>query len=119
MKSASGSGKASSPLQFYLRSVVAVGSMVLLRAALEAARTPHPLAWMTLAGLALVSAWFRLNLKSISATVGIDDTFCITAALLFGPGPATLALGGHSANSPSTPRRSRFRCGRARAHFSR
>jgi len=96
MKSASGSGKASSALQFYLRSVVAVGSMVLLRAALEAARTPHPLAWMTLAGLALVSAWFRLNLKSISATVGIDDTFCITAALLFGPGPATLALAGHS-----------------------
>jgi len=82
--------------RLYLSAITALGAVVLVRAAIEAARAPQPLAWMTLAMLALVSAWCRLNFKSVSATVGIDDTFCITAALFFGPGPATLALTGHA-----------------------
>jgi putative nucleotidyltransferase with HDIG domain len=89
-------GQRSRTLRVYLQVVVAIGTLAFAGAAFEAARTPQPLAWMSLAALALVSAWLRLSFKTISATVGIDDTFCITAALLFGPGPATVALVGHS-----------------------
>src|SRR5712671_7092835 len=88
--------KPSPSLQLYIQVVVATGTLVLGYAALDAARTPQPIAWLTLAGLALLSGWFRVNVKSVSATFGIDDTFCITSALLFGPGPATIAIVAHS-----------------------
>src|SRR3954466_3131244 len=80
----------------YLLAVVAIGSVVLVQALFAAARTPQPLAWVALAALALLSGWFRLSFKSVSATAGIDDTFWIAAALLFGPGVATLAVAAHS-----------------------
>src|SRR4051794_19727070 len=82
--------------RLYLQVVVGMGSLVLVHAVLGAARTPQPLAWLSLGALALLSGWFRLSVKSISATVGIDDTFCIAAALLFGPSVATLAVAAHS-----------------------
>src|SRR5206468_2100172 len=90
------SSESSRSLRPFMLIVGTAGALVLARAALEASRTPEPLAWMTLAALALVSGWFRLSVKTVSATFGLDDTFCITAALLFGPAPATLALVGHS-----------------------
>jgi putative nucleotidyltransferase with HDIG domain len=95
-KPAKSSAPLSPAIRLYLQVVVAAGSLVLVQALFGAARTPHPLAWLTLAGLALVSGWFRLSFKSVSATVGIDDTFCIAAALLFGPSVATLAVAAHS-----------------------
>src|SRR3954470_574353 len=82
--------------RLYLQVVVGMGSLVLVHAVLGAARTPQPLAWLSLCALALLSGWFRLSVKSISATVGIDDTFSIAAALLFGPSVATLAVAAHS-----------------------
>ena len=36
--------------------------------------------------LVLLAGWFRLNFASVSATIGIDDTFLIATALLFGTG---------------------------------
>ncbi len=83
-------------LRLYLQVVIAAGSVVLGQSVWGAAHTPHPAAWLTLAGLALVCGWFRLSFKSVSATIGIDDTFCIATALLFGPAPATLAIAAHS-----------------------
>jgi putative nucleotidyltransferase with HDIG domain len=83
-------------IRLYLQAVVAMGSIVLAQALFAAARTPQPLAWLMLAALALLSGWFRLSFKSVSATAGIDDTFWIAAALLFGPGVATLAVAAHS-----------------------
>jgi putative nucleotidyltransferase with HDIG domain len=83
-------------IRLYLQVVVAAGSFVLVQALFGAARTPQPLAWLTLAALALLSGWFRLSFTSVSATVGIDDTFCIGGALLFGPSVATLAVAAHS-----------------------
>jgi putative nucleotidyltransferase with HDIG domain len=93
---ASGSATPSPAMRLYLQGVVAMGSLVLLQSAIGAARTPHPAAWLALAGLALLSGWFRLSFKSVNATIGIDDTFCIATALLFGPAPATLAIAAHS-----------------------
>ncbi len=83
-------------MRLYLQAVIATGSVVLIEAGVGAVRTPHPEAWLALAGLALLSGWFRLSFKSVSATIGIDDTFCIATALLFGPAPATLAIAAHS-----------------------
>jgi putative nucleotidyltransferase with HDIG domain len=83
-------------LQPYVYIVVAAGIVALVQATLGAVRTPYPLAWLTLAALALFSGWFRLNVASVSATIGIDDTFSITTALLFGPGPATVAIVAHA-----------------------
>jgi len=90
------SSSASSALTRYIAVVVAIGTLALLRAAVESAATPQPLAWLTLSAVTLASAWFRVNFKTVSATQGVEDTFCITSTLLFGPGPATLAQAGHS-----------------------
>jgi putative nucleotidyltransferase with HDIG domain len=95
-KVATKSAALSPAIRLYLQAVVAMGSLVLVQAVFGAARTPQPMAWLSLGALALLSGWFRLSVKSISATVGIDDTFCIAAALLFGPSVATLAVAAHS-----------------------
>jgi len=94
--SAGRAAESSRSLRLYVRVVAATGVLVLASAALDAVQTPKPLACLALAGLVLLSGWFRLSFNSVSATVGIDDTFCITLALLFGPGPATLAIVAHS-----------------------
>jgi putative nucleotidyltransferase with HDIG domain len=82
-------------LRLYVQVVVCVGGLTLLQAIFDSARTPQPLAWLTLAVLALVSGWYRLTFTSVSATIGIDDAFWIATALLFGPGPASLAIVSH------------------------
>ncbi len=80
-------------LRVYLLAVVLAGAFVLVDAAFDAVRTPHPIRWLALAGLGLVARSFRLNFASESVNIAIDeDTFFITMALLFGPGPATLAI---------------------------
>ena len=80
-------------LRVYLLAVVLAGAFALVDAAVEAVHTPHPFGWLALAGLAMVAGSFRLNSASESANITIDeDTFIIATALLFGPGPATLAL---------------------------
>jgi putative nucleotidyltransferase with HDIG domain len=84
---------AAQALRFYMLAVVLAGGFVLVDAAFEAVRTPHPIRWIALAGLAMLSGSFWLNFASDSANIAIDeDTFFITTALLFGPGPATLAI---------------------------
>jgi putative nucleotidyltransferase with HDIG domain len=73
--------------------VVLAGAFALADAAFHAAHTPHPIRWLALAGLAMVTGSFWLNFASKSANIAIgEDTFFITMALLFGPGPATLSV---------------------------
>jgi putative nucleotidyltransferase with HDIG domain len=79
-------------LRLYLQLVIAAGAIALAHAAIGAARTPQPLGWLMLAGIAIVTGFFRLTFASDSANIAIDDTFFITTAILFGPGPATLAI---------------------------
>jgi putative nucleotidyltransferase with HDIG domain len=92
------SGQATRPtpssraLPVYLSVVVAVGALVLAVSAAAAARTPNPLWWMALSGGVILAGWFRMNFASVSATIGIEDTFLIATALLFGPAPPTLAV---------------------------
>ncbi|HEY3042871.1 MAG TPA: HD domain-containing phosphohydrolase [Vicinamibacterales bacterium] len=79
-------------LVLYLRVVLAAGALAVFASTLTAVGTPHPLWWLGLAGLAIVTGSFRVNFASISADIAIDDTFFITTAILFGPGPGTLAI---------------------------
>ena len=80
-------------LRVYLFSVALAGAFVLVDAAIEAVRAPHPLQWLALAGLGLVARSFRLNFASGSANIAAEeDTFYIATALLFGGGPATLGI---------------------------
>ena len=78
-------------LQIYLAAVVGSGAAVLALAVSAAVRTPQPLGWLTLVALAMIAGSFRLNIGAV-ATISIADTFFITTALLFGPGPAALAI---------------------------
>ena len=77
-------------LRAYLTTVAAAGAVVLVYSLVTALRSPLPLAWLALGGLALVLGCFRLRFASVSANISIDDTFLISTALLFGPAPATL-----------------------------
>jgi putative nucleotidyltransferase with HDIG domain len=86
----------SSALRVYLQVVVSAGALVLVASAFAAIRTPYPLGWLALAALAMGTGSLRLNFASGSANMAIDDTFVITTALLFGPGPATLAIAANS-----------------------
>ena len=80
-------------LRAYLSTVAAAGAVVLVYSLVAAVRSPLPLAWLALGGLALVLGCFRLRFSSVSANISIDDTFLISTALLFGPAPATLSIG--------------------------
>jgi len=86
----------SSALRAYLQVIVSAGALVLLAAGFATIRTPHPLGWLALAALAMSTGSLRMNFASVSANMAIDDTFVITTALLFGPGPATLAIAANS-----------------------
>src|SRR3954468_7854183 len=81
-------------LHAFLLTVVGAGALVLAQSAIGAVGTPSPFACLAFVGLVLVAGWFRLTFMGGSATVGIDDTFLIAIALLFGTAPATLALSG-------------------------
>jgi putative nucleotidyltransferase with HDIG domain len=83
-------------LRAYLAAIFAVGALALAQSAWVAAATPHPLFCLGFVGLVLLAGWFRLNSASVSATIGIDDTFLIATALLFGTAPATLAICGNA-----------------------
>jgi putative nucleotidyltransferase with HDIG domain len=83
----------SQALRAYIQAVVLTGAFVLAAAAFDAARTPHPIQWLALAGLAMLTGLFSLTFASESANIAVhEDTFFITTALLFGPGPATVAI---------------------------
>jgi len=81
----------SSALRAYLVVVMVAGAMALAHSAIGVAATPLPLAAAASVVLVLIAGWFRLN-SAVSATIGIDDTFLMATALLFGTAPATLAI---------------------------
>ena len=79
-------------LRRYLRAVVGAGALVLLASAFRAVHAPYPLGWIAIGVLTMATFAIRVNFSSVSANMAIDDTFFITSALLFGPGPATLTI---------------------------
>ena len=83
-------------LRLYIRLIIVAGGAVLLHSLAVLPRTDHFLEWFLFAALAILTASFTIRIASIEATISVDDTFFIASALLFGPGPATVALAADS-----------------------
>ena len=79
-------------VDLYVAIFVAVGAVVIGASAIDLARTPYSGEWLGLALLALVASRFPLRVPGSNAWVSISDTFFMTSALLFGPGPATIVV---------------------------
>ena len=84
--------KSQTALRLYVQILVAIGGLVLVRSIAALPHVPHPLEWMAFAFFALATGSFTIRIASIEARMTASDTFYITSALLFGPGPATVAL---------------------------
>src|SRR3989442_1821912 len=79
-------------LQVYVRLVVVAGAAVIVWSAPSLASLSHPFIWFLFAVLALVTGTFTMKAASVSYPVPVTDTFFIASAMLFGPGPATIAV---------------------------
>jgi putative nucleotidyltransferase with HDIG domain len=79
-------------LRVYVRTIIALGALVVAASAVEAMSGPRPLVWMGVAAAAIVVSTFKVNVASVSASLSVSDTLFIAAAMLFGPGPATLVV---------------------------
>ncbi len=84
------------PLELYTHAVIASGGTVVVCSLAVLPWMPHPLAWFLFAALAILTGSFTLRIASVEASVSVSDTFFIASALLFGPGPATVALAADS-----------------------
>jgi putative nucleotidyltransferase with HDIG domain len=79
-------------IDWYVGTIVLAGAVVIGWSALGLPSTPHAREWGVLAGIALVASRFPLRVPGRSAWFSISDTFFMTSALLFGPGPATVTI---------------------------
>lgn len=76
----------------YVAVITIAGAILIGGSALGLPSTPNAREWGILAGLALVASRFPLRLPGSNAWFSISDTFYMTSALLFGPGPATVTI---------------------------
>jgi putative nucleotidyltransferase with HDIG domain len=79
-------------LNAYVGVIAALGVGVVGASAYSLAATPHVREWIGLTLLAMVASRFPLRVPGTNAWFSIADTFYITSALLFGPGPATVTI---------------------------
>lgn len=79
-------------IDWYVGAIVLAGAVVIGWSALGLPSTPYPREWGVLAGIALVASRFPLRVPGRNAWFSISDTFFMTSALLFGPGPATVTI---------------------------
>src|SRR5690348_12688589 len=83
---------ASSRLLAYVRLVVAAGAGVIAVSLFGLPHAPEPLAWLLFTALAVATGTFTMKVASVQATISVTDTFFISSAMLFGPGPATISV---------------------------
>ena len=83
-------------LRAYLWLVYALGGTVIARSLSDVLHQPAPPGWLVFAALAILAGSFKLDFAAVSATISVNDTFFITTAALFGPGPATIAIAADS-----------------------
>ena len=80
------------PLDMYVVVMAAFGAAIAAWCAVLLPRTPHTTEWLLFSALALVAGRFPLRIPGLTATIAVTDTFFVTSALLFGPGPATVTV---------------------------
>ena len=76
----------------YVAVITVAGAILIGWSAFGLPSTPNAREWGILAGLALVASRFPLRVPGSNAWFSISDTFFMTSALLFGPGPATVTI---------------------------
>jgi putative nucleotidyltransferase with HDIG domain len=82
-----------SPLRAYISATTAVGGLALVASVVSLYGAPYRFEWMLLAAVALIAGVFPVQtIGSTEASISVADTFFITCAVLFGPGPATIAI---------------------------
>jgi len=79
-------------LTAFVQIIVCAGAVLLALAAVDVVRTPEPGWWLALTAVTILAGCFRVHFKSVSANIAVDDTFFISTALLFGPGPGTVTI---------------------------
>lgn len=79
-------------LRAFVLAIVAAGLVTGAFSLVALTRVSHPLEWFLFALLAVLTGSFTLNIASINASIGVNDTFFLTSVLLFGPGPGALIL---------------------------
>jgi putative nucleotidyltransferase with HDIG domain len=79
-------------LNAYVVAVATIGVAIVGASAIGLLGTPHRMEWLLFGALALVAGRFTLQMPGIDARFSVSDTFFITSALLFGPGPATVTI---------------------------
>lgn len=77
-------------LPMYVQVVAVIGAFVIVESLFELRGVSYE--WLIFAALAILTGSFSMKIGSVSAIVTVSDTFFITTALLFGPGPATLSV---------------------------
>ena len=77
-------------LPMYVQVVAVIGALVIVESLFELRGVSYE--WLIFAALAILTGSFSMKIGSVSAIVTVSDTFFITTALLFGPGPATLSV---------------------------
>ncbi|MEZ5284449.1 MAG: HD domain-containing phosphohydrolase [Vicinamibacterales bacterium] len=80
-------------LYTYVGAVGALGAVVLGQSLRALPSTPEPIAWTGLSLLVLLAGAFGLKVPGSSIRLSVSDTFLMTIAMLFGPAPATIAIG--------------------------
>ena len=76
----------------FLSGVIAAGLVVLVWSAVDLLRHPPGNFWLYLVGFTVVAAYLPLRMPGFPVSISLADTFTITAALLFGPASAAVAV---------------------------
>jgi putative nucleotidyltransferase with HDIG domain len=81
-----------SGLDIHVGAVIVLGVVVLATSLHSMATTPPPLSALLFATFGLMAGACAVKVPGVSALVSASDTFFIASAMIFGPGPAMVAL---------------------------
>jgi putative nucleotidyltransferase with HDIG domain len=81
-----------SALDIHVGAVIVLGVVALASSIHAMATTPPPLSALLFAAFGLIAGASAVKIPGVSALVSASDTFFIASAMIFGPGPAMVAL---------------------------
>ncbi len=79
-------------LSRYVAAVTALGIFAIAQSSTNLTATPRPVEWLLFSALAIAFGRLSLRLPGVNVHASMSDTFLLTSAVLFGPGPATVAM---------------------------
>jgi len=79
-------------LDIHVGAVIVLGVVTLATSVQSMATTPPPLNSLLFAAFGLLAGVTAVKIPGVSALVSASDTFFIASAMIFGPGPAMVAL---------------------------